>query len=77
MPFSAQFAEPGFDPGRWAQADVSAESRYALGYSQSGLLMAPRATGIVSLRSLCIPREVFARTADALSRLPPPPLSPG
>ncbi len=68
VPFSAEFAEVGFDADRWAQKDISVESRYAVGYIQEGVLMAPRENSIVSIRALSLPKEVFERTFVALLR---------
>jgi hypothetical protein len=61
VPFSAEFAEIGLDSNRLAQADVSVESRFAIGYSQEGVFMAPRDNAIVRIRNLSLPKDIFER----------------
>jgi hypothetical protein len=68
VPLSAEFAQLGLDANRWAQADVSVESRYAIGYSQEGVFMVPRENGIVGIRNLFLPKDTFERTLIPLLR---------
>src|SRR4051812_15901293 len=49
--FGPSFAELGLGPDRWCQPDVSLESRYAIGLSQSGILIVPREDDVVAIRS--------------------------
>ena len=62
FPLTPRFDEVGFDPNRWCEPSVSLESRYAVGFRESDLLMAPRGpagTQLVAIRSLLIPEPVF------------------
>lgn len=61
--FHPAFEEIGFNPSRWCELDVSLESRYAVGFRESGILMAHRGDGLVSIRSAHIPEDVFMRFA--------------
>lgn len=61
VPFSPLFAEVGDDPNRWCNDDITLESRFAVGYFETGILMAPHPDHIVGLRSSHVPRDVFYR----------------
>lgn len=59
FPFHPDFDRVGVNPERWAQPDVSLESRYAVGFRQSGILMGVRGPDLVAVRSVCIPEDIF------------------
>lgn len=61
--FSPDFADVALDPNRWCLEDISLESRYAEGYRTAGILVAPRAEGVVAIRSVHIPRQTFLLAA--------------
>lgn len=62
VPHSNKFTQIGYDPNRWCIEDISLQSRYAINYSTNGILMALRREGVVSIRSVCIPKDVFEAT---------------
>jgi hypothetical protein len=64
FPFDPTFAEEiGFDADRWCKPDVSLESRYAEGFREIGVLMAPRTNNIIVIRSAHVPEREFMRVA--------------
>jgi len=69
--FDPAFAEIGYDADRWCQADISLESRYVEGFREGGgILMAPRAGNLVSIRSVHVPESEFIRVAHQARSLP-------
>ena len=66
---SERFHEIAFDPDRWCSTSVELQSRFATGFSQSGVLMSNRGNNLIALRCLCVPEEEFLKGATAAEEL--------